>query len=586
MQYLNPLSWARWAFQFFVAWLGSIQWRGAVLALPATIVLLMMVAGSAIVASQSNDWRESLVDRRLGKAAKQENYEVAELLLRRRIKASPEDPKLKLQLARVRDQRGDTERATELFRSLAFERKNAEAAKWLLGNRFDLDQRRDWSPEQNQEFGQLTDIALRSDPNDIVSNTLRADYLLRSGEIKRAIPHIEKLVSRQPTRGLDLAQLYRVVGDNDSATKTAENTASVLQDLVAANPGEVSLRVTHAKALVFLENYPDAYRTLAVGFEKSKDNRLRPLIAQTLVLYSDSLRAKSTDAKTLQNCLKLIGKASEYAPADPLVMRAISDTIIATLNQDDAQTTALRNALLEGAAPGIVHFIKGTVAMLENDTELAKRELELAYREMPQSAAILNNLAVAKTGLAKESKDPAALADALKLVNQAIDSTTGKPQASNQLAYFIETRAQVYLAQENYVDAISDFEKILTVEPLKLAVHRGLADAYRALEQPDVADLHARAADNIVAQQAKQAADKRDAMEVYGESLRNQSSGTNPTASGQDLPAEGDRSGTGSATSDAAVETLQIDPTPTTDPPAPAEPGAGTDSPDESDSVR
>ncbi|XZE55467.1 tetratricopeptide repeat protein [Planctomycetaceae bacterium SH139] len=568
MQYLNPLSWARWAFQFFFAWLSSIQWRGALMALPATIVLLMMVAGSAIVASQSNDWRDSLVDRRLRKAAKQENYEVAELLLRRRIKAAPEDPKLKLQLARVRDQRGDTERATDLFRSLAFEQKNAEAATWLLRNRFELDQRQDWSAEQNQEFGQLTEIALASDPNDAVSNTLRADYLLRKGDIRGAIPHIEKLVSRQPTRGLDLAQLYQAVGDDTSAMTTAQRTEKVLKDLVAANPAEVSLRAAHAKALVFLKQYPDAYRTLAAGFEKSQDNRLRPLIAQTLVMYSDSLRANSTDAKTLQNCLKLIGKASEYAPADPLVMRAISDTIIATLNQDDAQTTALRNALLEGAAPGIVHFIKGTVAMLEEDTELAKRELELAYRQMPQSAAILNNLAVAKTNLAKESNDAAALADALKLVNQAIESTAGKPQASKQLAYFIETRAQVYLAQQNYVDAISDFEKILTVEPLKLSVHRGLADAYRALKQPDVAELHARAAENIVSQRAKQAADKRDAMEVYGESLRNESSGTE------------------SATSDAPVETLQLDPAATTDPPASAEPGGGTDSSDQSDSVR
>jgi Flp pilus assembly protein TadD len=130
----------------------------------------------------------------------------------------------------------------------------------------------------------------------------------------------------------------------------------------------------------------------------------------------------------------------------------------------------------------MAHFIRGTSAMMKNDLETATLHLELAAESLEMVPAVLNNLAVALA-----TRDDRDLDRALILVDKAIERSPEQP-------YFFETRGQILLKLEQFQEAISSFEKAMPAEALAVQVHRGLATAYAALGQAELAQGHERIA--------------------------------------------------------------------------------------------
>jgi Tfp pilus assembly protein PilF len=334
---------------------------------------------------------------------------------------------------------------------------------------------------------------------------------------------------------VDLVKLYRASGDEQKARAAATEMEEWLADQILIRPEVLPLRYVHAEMLLFLDRHKDACNTLLQGLRQNDPEKLsqkeaaqlRAAIAQSLVLYADKLAEGPQNTNTIINRLKLIRRAADFYPAHPMVVRAISDTVMQTASNRGAGIAELRNALLEGADPGIVHFVKGTVAMLNDQPEVAERELGWALKTMPQSSSILNNLAVAKLRIAERTGDQQNVEEALKLVNQAIDSTMATANASNRealrtkVAYFRETKGQALLMQENYIDAVTEFEAVLSTPALKRQAHEGLARAYEALGEEELAQMNAAAVEEIK-QAAEVARDQsgENAQEEYAEALK------------------------------------------------------------------
>lgn len=483
--YLNPLNWFLWIRQFAFAWLMGIRWRGAATAIPSVVVLLVLATGTTLTWSQSSGWRNGLVNRQLGEAAQREDLETEDLLLRRQLRRDPNNHDLRYKRGIVREKMDEHDEAVEIMQALAAEQGHGGAAKWLLSNAFDLENAPEWDEDQLEKFGQLTALAVGESPDDPAANVLHAEYLIAAGKASRAVPYLDKLVSFQPQRGLQVAMILRRDGNEKQADRYANEALDRLQRMVADDPQNPQLRMLHAQTLVFVKRYSDAVQTLVDGANRSGDATLQPAIGETLIIWARSLSDEKQDVATLRNRLVLLQKALEFAPTHPHVLGAVADTLLATLHEDDAQVTALRESLIAGSSPGISHFIRGTTMVMQGDAEEAAVHLQLAAKELPHSAAILNNLAVALA-----DRPDADLEQALLLANQAVERVGSMPVGANHVAYFYETRGQILLKLERYVEAISDLEKALPVEALKPGAHRGLAVAYREIGQEEMAKSH------------------------------------------------------------------------------------------------
>ncbi len=496
--YLNPVNWFRWTIQFVLAWVLSIRWTGSPWAIPFLVVMLLMAGGSAVAWSSSKTWRNRMIDRKLGEAYRDENYAVVQLLLQRRLRDQPEDRDLKRQLAETLVSLEKRDDAVANFRQLAFEERDGKAAAWLLKNELKISDETEWTPEILREFGSLTEVAIAAFPSDLQINAWRAEFLLRDGKILEAIPHLEALQKVQPMRTLQIAALLRSQGEEKRATEFAERALKDFEERVKDEPRKPELRMALAQVLVFQKQQRKAFNTLFEGYSLTKDERLRAPIAESLVIYAQSLNQEDISPATLKDRLQILQKAIEFAPASPAVIKAVGDTVLAASNEDDAQVVALRNSLIDGSSPSLAHFIRGTVAMMKGDAKTANFELDLAAKDLPQSPAILNNLAVAKAAAAKETSNVDDLEQALQLVNTAIELNSKLPrQGGDQTLYFYETRGQIHLLLKRYSDAISDLEKAISIDALKEQVHGSLADAYEAAEIPEMATMHRQAAETL-----------------------------------------------------------------------------------------
>lgn len=492
--YLNPLNWARWFGQFAIAWLFSIRWTGAWWAIPFVLVLVLMSTGAAIARSSSKTWRNRIISRQLSEASKAQDYKVVELLLNRRLREQPGDPELRLRLAETQVAMEKRDEGLAQFRELALKDRDGRAALWLIQNELKVAEMKNWTAEQYEEFGKLTEVAIAAYPNDERVNAFRADYLVKTGDLAAAIPHMEVLQKRQPMIALQIAALFRAQGDEKKATDAATGALRFIEEKVNDEPKKAELRMLHAQALVFLNETEAAADTLYKGYDLSRDERLRGPLAEALVLHAESLSKEGDGSKDLVKRLQFLRFAIQYAPANPAVIKVVGDTVLAAADDQSPEVIALRESLLKGASPALAHFIRGTVAMMRGDAKTGSFELELAAKDMPQSAAILNNLAVAKTVNAKESGDMAELDKALELVNKALELVSKAPGGvGEQILYFYETRGQIHLLKKNYTDAISDLEKALQVQALKKGVHESLAQAYEGAGIPEMANLHKEA---------------------------------------------------------------------------------------------
>lgn len=499
IEYLNPLNWFRWLGQLIGGWFVSLPLRDLPKAILAVAFLALMVICTFAAQSETSDWRGRLLDRQLKSSIDRDDFDTAELILNRKLAMAPDDSQLLFQLGVAKDSLDDREGATKLMRGLVTVKRHEPAARWMLQNSY---LGKDWnqlSQSDKEEFGNLLRLIYTEAPNDIAIKNLYADYLIADQNFTKAIPLLDDLARAQPMRGLQAAALSRRLGNTATADRLARRTLVDVEKLFSEDPSNSILALAVAQNQLFLKRYSEAVRTLEQGISRAKTEpeklQLMQAMGDGIVVWVQSVQsseAKDTESERLR-VLTMLQVALRYAPNNPRVLTLVADQVLATMNDKDEQVATIRKALVAGTSPGIAHFIRGTAYLMNDDLERAAQSLELAATELPQSGAILNNLAVALS-----MRQDADYERALKISQQAISQT---PEAT---PHFFETRGQILQRLGRYKEAIPDLERALSVPSLKKNAHLSLAKCYEELGDPDLAGMHLEAAameqENQVAQ--------------------------------------------------------------------------------------
>lgn len=484
---LNPLNWVRWIFLFLCAWFLAISWRDIPKAIPALILIFVLVVTGTIAWNDNSNWRTELLDNQLAVAWEQESYDTAELVIKRQLVRRPSDTSLVYRLGLAREFQDDLEGAAGIMRSLTAYKRYEPAARWLLKKEFidkQSDQRSMWSSldkEQKAEFGSILKLILDAAPDDFPVKQLYADYLMAVEKFPQALPILEDLSADQPMRGLQAAILSRRLGNDVSAERYAIRALNEVSRMSKEDPTNSVLSLAVAQNQIFLKRFAESIRTLQQGIERASDDDTR---AQLRLVIGNAIVAWVTHEETLPEqdtlrVLKLLQAGLRYTPNHPRILAMVADQAIATVDNDDEQIAAIRQALISGSDAGIAHFIRGTAALMKDDVESATMSLKLAAEHMPRSSVILNNLAVALA-----SREDPDLEQALLISETAIS------QSANPSPHFFETRGQILFQMNRYLDAIPDLERSLKAKTLAKKAHQALATCYEKLGEEDLSALH------------------------------------------------------------------------------------------------
>lgn len=499
LSYLNPFAWLRWLARFVAAWLLTIPWREVPKALPALILILVLVVTGFVAYTDSGSWRNRLLERQLRAAWEVDDFETAELVLRRQLENQPENAELRYRLAIARDAQDASDEALAMMRRLAAENEHAAAARWILRSEYDGTRSDELTSDQLRELGRLLSLIHRESPGDLAIKQLYANYLISAERLSEAVDVLSELAVAQPMRRLQAAAISRRLGNDTTAERLAEQTLAAVRSLAEEDPTNADLSLAIAQCQLFLKSYPDVLRTLdrAIRRAESEEDRktLNSAVGDAIVAWVTSMeqetaaggggsspKPSAASPARQEQILKMLQIALRYAPDHPRVLMLVANQVLTTPEGGSEKIAARRRALIEGSSPAISHFIQGTAALLQDDVESGTVHLEIAAELMPHSSTILNNLAVALS-----QRDGSDLEKALALSEKAIEQT------SHPSPHFYDTRGKILSRLGRYTEAIADLERALAAEELRSAAHRTLAKCYAELGQEELSREHERA---------------------------------------------------------------------------------------------
>ena len=342
--------------------------------------------------------------------------------------------------------------------------------------------------------------ALQEQPDNAAANALMGQVLLATNRADQAEKPLRKALPAQPALNLDLARLYAAKGDKELAKAHGEKARHHFKDQADANVDNHAARAQWHEACLFLGDFPGAVRVLEEGLRLSNNASYRPALARAFVLWSDAVaRLGKTDEKEkkeppdkalkideatrLTSRIGLLERALQYDFGNAT---ALTRLVELTHSKDGAEAekarVTLRSLLAAGKHQATIHLVMGMDAQRNGQIPEAREHFEQAYKLSPDMPIVVNNLAWTMAFADKPD-----LKGALELIEGAL-----KKQPAN--ARFRETRGQVLVKMGKYQDALPDLEAGLRVMSGNRELHRALAETYRELGNPAMADEHRRLA--------------------------------------------------------------------------------------------
>ncbi len=481
---LNPISWLRWTSAFALNWLLSRPYTSLVLAMPAIVLGPVILAVTSLGTGDQTQNRVSRYRALFDESVKSRDFEVATVVLRSLMDSSPSNLELRYQQALLEQLRGNTSSAIEQMSDLASSSQHGMAAMWMISQGCQLQELKKWSEQEHARFREWIEIGLSNleGENLLSAKVLMFSYLAEVGAFSDAARLIGEVVPARPELGLAAATLCRSQHDVAGAAKYAGIAERHFAAELSRKPTDLNARVNLARVLMVQSKFEQAAKLLNDGYRLTNDTRLASVTGEALLVWSNHLGAEDFDSKNLVKRLQILHAAIGVAPSDPAVGSAIAQLIIDCRDSSLPEVIRLKEALLSGAAPVSTHFIRGTLALLDNRVAEAKTHLELAYQLEPNVPAILNNLAIALVEI--EGSD---LEQARSLVDMAIGKQPNH-------AYFLETRGQIHLKMQRWQEAIADLEAALEAKELRPAIYPSLALAYEKTGATELTQVYRKLA--------------------------------------------------------------------------------------------
>lgn len=497
-QAINPFFWMVWSTKFVARWLTTRPYLALAPSVPAVLAFVAMVAMVIVGARRDDAATQAVYLDLLRTSLSDGDTEAAAVAAQRLLAIDPKNLEHQYQSAMLDDELGKSESARRAIVQLALQKEYGPAALWMLKALVYEEPERDetgkvqsanvltkrttWTKEERELCHRCAGVAMTKLPSEraILAKKIYATFLSDNGLIDQALELYETIAEYDPSVNLVAAQLANQVAEepNDYAVVQQYARAAIrtIGPKLGDNPTSVDTRLQLAQALVLDERDREAYDLLVTGMQISPHPLLKMAVGETRVFTAERLKRNVGASETLAERGPLLYEALEWAPTSPLVLEAVVQFSIECSQAGDRELQEVRKRLLTGVEPPAMHFIEGTVALMNGEHEKAQHHLSLAASEWKNMGGLLNNLAYTLL----KSGDREKLSEALKLSNAALDQIPGYPA-------LLETRGQILLKMERYQEAIADLEKALVDPNMRPSSHAGLAEAYEALGLEDLA---------------------------------------------------------------------------------------------------
>ncbi len=464
-EYANPIRWCQWSFSFFISWMLSRQFTkltGAVPALLAGLAICGLVLTASNPSTRLSSYRE-MFDEFLNS----KDYPAALVTIGALVDHSPDSQELRFHQAAVLGISGQMDEAASAMEKLVEQHQHPHAALWLISQQCNLAEIKTWTSDDHQRFRNYINSALMGTEGEHLLSTkiLMSSYLAAIGANAEAIRYYEEIVPQKPELALSAAGLCKSNFDETAMLRFAKVAEKFYSSQLSQSPNNTNFRLGLAQAMMLTDRTEDASKLLNDGYRLTSDQRLARMLGSVLAVWENRLVREDDGPRNLLKRLQIVHAAIKVSPNDPTIGQAAIQVLIQCRDTQDPAVAQLRKAILSGEALASSHFIRGTMALLQNRFDEALEHLRIASDDS-NLPGILNNFAVAISETRGGN-----LEHALKLSQVALEKSPTHP-------YFLETRGQILLKMERWQEAISDLELALNAPELSPVILPSLERAY------------------------------------------------------------------------------------------------------------
>lgn len=478
---------------FLLAWCRSRKWLrigglGVLVASLPIAALTLVISGVSTSISVMATSYHDLIEKELEPDAKANSEQARttnrklQVPLRRILQMDEENVRARYFVAYELAQQGRLSMATRMMREVAPIQGAGypDAHAWLAA--YSISKK---SQGGEVDFGLLMhDLEIAVNKSSFVTPSMIVAYaalLRKAGRSSEALALLRSRRSQFPDLNLAYAELAELLDEKDDLRIAIEEGREDLEKRFKSGDADES-DVVRLVQLAMLDKDVDR----AIAISQTAINRF-PATAVFRQLYSSALFAKyaSLDGEAdLAARMQYLDAAFKANPANTRVVAEVSKAIASGEDMPESLRNAIEESLADGSAPAVAHLILANNKLAGEDPQTAIAHLELALRQMPNSAVVMNNLAVA---ILKTRPEQVERAD--QLVAKAL---TIPGSSTAMLAAMLDTQGQVRLAQEDNLGAIDCFEKAIRLDTSKMNTRQRLADAYREVGMTDLAAVQMR----------------------------------------------------------------------------------------------
>ncbi|MFN9988326.1 MAG: hypothetical protein ACK52S_22455, partial [Pirellula sp.] len=307
-----------------------------------------------------------------------------------------------------------------------------------------------------------------------------ATYYRATGQLDPCIRSFEAAARINPDHYFSAADLCGINRDRESADKLMKLARDEFRRRLAQDPLDTKSRIQLAQAMARLEQFDEAEQTLRSGVQLQADdvNLVHGLANLELLRYERANMLQQPLDARLEHLMKAFNILRDPSIVFDRMVRLYRDA------NDENDKSKIRSffdeQLQQREATPVGHFALSVIAVLEEDTEEAIRQLERTLELDPEQPLVKNNLAWLLA--ARESPD---LDRALELASSAVANAP-------QIATYQDTLGTILLKRGETAQAVTELERALPGMPAndRYKVHRKLAQAYQTLGNEDLAERH------------------------------------------------------------------------------------------------
>jgi tetratricopeptide (TPR) repeat protein len=310
---------------------------------------------------------------------KGEQYESAELYLRRSLVEQPDDASTLYLLALVIGQRGDVPRAAQLMRRIAPLEPPGYGPAYL------------WLAERCLGQGALSPQEVKLVESDLLraatdaklkstAQGLLADFYLKNKRPQEAEPLLESLAEQGGERRLAAAFAYRQIGRMADARKEAAKAIQELRREVDSRPDSGGLRLKLADACSLASRWEEGEAVLRAGILLDPDGQCVPALARLYAAWAAALARQSGTASQAQQkalYVKAVAVLEDSAAPSHETRLLLAEAALAA--EDEKKAERVLRELAPSNVPARLRLAK--LLLKRRDVEAARAEASVALHD-------------------------------------------------------------------------------------------------------------------------------------------------------------------------------------------------------------